>query len=103
MPAYAYATLAAGWLIWMTPFFLAKRHTEPAKELDRRARWGVVLVGIAYALLWQGKFWERSMSLGGWRFPSLSCSWPLFFPGRARAHSDASGGSMLDSALTMSW
>ena len=65
MPAYAYATLAAGWLIWVTPFFLAKRNTQPAKEVDRRARWGVVLVGIAYALLWQGKFWERSMS--AWR------------------------------------
>jgi protein-S-isoprenylcysteine O-methyltransferase Ste14 len=65
MPAYAYATLAAGWLIWMTPFFLAKRNNEPAKEVDRRARWGVVLVVIAYALLWQGKFWLRPMS--AWR------------------------------------
>jgi protein-S-isoprenylcysteine O-methyltransferase Ste14 len=71
MPAYAYATLAAGWFIWVTPFVVAKGHTEPAKELDRRARWGVVLVVIAYALLWQGKFWERSMT--PWRM-ALSVS-----------------------------
>src|SRR5712691_11598360 len=69
MPAYAYAILAAGWLIWMTPFLLAKRNTGrntgPAKELDQRARWGVLLVAIAYTLLWQNKFWERP--LAGWR------------------------------------
>ena len=65
MPAYAYAILAAGWLTWMTPFLLAKRNTQPAKEVDRRARWGVLLVGIAYVMLWQNKFWERS--LPAWR------------------------------------
>jgi protein-S-isoprenylcysteine O-methyltransferase Ste14 len=65
MPAYAYAILAAGWITWLTPFFLAKRNTQPAKDLDRRARWGVLLVAIAYSMLWQSKFWERS--LPGWR------------------------------------
>jgi protein-S-isoprenylcysteine O-methyltransferase Ste14 len=34
-------------------------------RLDRRARWGIVLQGIAYSLLWQNKFWERSPS--AWR------------------------------------
>jgi protein-S-isoprenylcysteine O-methyltransferase Ste14 len=65
MSAYAYAILAAGWLIWLAPFFLAKRSTEPAQKLDRRARWGVLLVAIAYSMLWQSKFWERSVPL--WR------------------------------------
>src|SRR5258707_10703963 len=60
MPSYAYAILAAGWLIWLTPFFLAKRNTERPKELDRRARWGILLVVVAYSILWQSKFWERS-------------------------------------------
>jgi protein-S-isoprenylcysteine O-methyltransferase Ste14 len=58
MPAYAYAIIVAGWLIWLTPFLLAKRNSGPAKKLDRRARWGILLVGIAYSLLWQSKFWE---------------------------------------------
>jgi len=59
MPAYAYAILVAGWLLWMTPFALIKRSRNPAKHIDRRARWGVVIVAIGYSLLWQGKFWLR--------------------------------------------
>ncbi len=65
MPSYAYAILAAGWLFWLTPFFLAKRSTERPKELDRRARWGILLVVVAYSMLWQSKFWERSLPV--WR------------------------------------
>src|SRR5258708_27529711 len=65
MPSYAYAILAAGWLFWLTPFFLAKRNTERPKELDRRARWGILLVVVAYSMLWQSKFWERSLPV--WR------------------------------------
>jgi hypothetical protein len=65
MPAYAYVILGAGWLIWMTPFFLAKRPTGTAQKLDRRARWGILLVAVAYSMLWQSKFWERSLPL--WR------------------------------------
>ncbi len=60
MPAYAYAILVLGWLIWLTPFLRAKQSEKPAKQVDRRARWGILLVGIAYCLLGQGRFWERS-------------------------------------------
>jgi protein-S-isoprenylcysteine O-methyltransferase Ste14 len=60
MPAYAYALLVAGWLLWLTPFFRARQSEKPAKQVDRRARWGILIVGIAYCLLWQGRFWERS-------------------------------------------
>src|SRR6266478_6598088 len=59
MPAYAYTILVVGWLLWMTPFALIKRSRNPAKHIDRRARWGVVIVAIGYSLLWQGKFWLR--------------------------------------------
>ncbi len=65
MPVYAYVILAAGWLIWVTPFFLIKRSGARAEKLDRRARWGIVLEGVAYWLLWQNRFWERSPDL--WR------------------------------------
>jgi protein-S-isoprenylcysteine O-methyltransferase Ste14 len=65
MKPSAYAILAAGWLVWMAPFVLFQRSAESAKEIDRRARWGMLLVAIAYSMLWQSKFWERS--LDGWR------------------------------------
>ena len=65
MPAYGYFILALGWIVWVTPFVRAKRAAEPARVVDRRARWGIVLVGIAYALIWQGRFWERP--LPAWR------------------------------------
>jgi protein-S-isoprenylcysteine O-methyltransferase Ste14 len=60
MPAHAYAIVGAGWLIWMMPFFLLKRHSGKPEKLDRRARWGIVLEALAYSLLWQGKFWTRT-------------------------------------------
>lgn len=69
MPPYAYAILSIGWLIWCLPFFLAKQNTQPAKEVDRRARWGILLVAVSYTILWQTKFWLRPLS--AWRL-SLS-------------------------------
>jgi protein-S-isoprenylcysteine O-methyltransferase Ste14 len=65
MPAYAYAILTVGWLIWVLPFFLAKRNSTKPEKVDRRARWGMALEGVAYSLLWQSKFWERTP--GNWR------------------------------------
>ncbi|MFI5071576.1 MAG: methyltransferase family protein, partial [Terriglobales bacterium] len=61
--------LGVGWAIWVAPFVLAPRNRGPAKAMDRRARWGILLVAIAYSMLWQSKFWERP--LPGWR---LACS-----------------------------
>jgi protein-S-isoprenylcysteine O-methyltransferase Ste14 len=61
MPAYAYAILGTGWLLWCVPFLLVKRNTGPAQKLDRRARWGIVLVAIAYSMLWQNQFWARPL------------------------------------------
>jgi protein-S-isoprenylcysteine O-methyltransferase Ste14 len=70
MPLYAYIVLLVGWLLWVTPFFLIKRGGARANTLDRRARWGVVLEAVAYSLVWQNRFWERSP--GAWRIaPSV--------------------------------
>ena len=60
--AYAYAILAAGWLIWMAQFLLAKRNHEKPK-VDRRARWGVLLVAVAYTILWQNMSWPSKWSV----------------------------------------
>ena len=65
MPNYAYVILISGWLIWVAPFLLAVRTPAPAKNVDRRARWGILLVAVAYSILWQTKFWERP--LPSWR------------------------------------
>jgi protein-S-isoprenylcysteine O-methyltransferase Ste14 len=65
MPTYAYVILAVGWLVWLLPFFLIKRTGAKAATVDRRARWGIVLEGLGYSLLWQNRFWERSPP--GWR------------------------------------
>jgi protein-S-isoprenylcysteine O-methyltransferase Ste14 len=65
MPVYTYAILACGWFTWLTPFLKARRSSEPAAQLDRRARWGIVLEGVAYSILWQNRFWERPLPV--WR------------------------------------
>jgi protein-S-isoprenylcysteine O-methyltransferase Ste14 len=65
MPAYAYAVLALGTLAWLAPFVLARRQSAPAKQIDRRARWGILVVALGYSLLWQNRFWERPVPL--WR------------------------------------
>jgi len=62
MPAYAYIILAAGWFAWMIRFIFAsfKRKTPPAAKVDRRARWGMPIIAVAFALVWQGNLWTRS-------------------------------------------
>ena len=65
MPSYAYAILLTGWLAWGAPFFLYKRSTSSPVKVDRRARWGILLEVIAYSLLWQTRFWEKSPQV--WR------------------------------------
>jgi protein-S-isoprenylcysteine O-methyltransferase Ste14 len=62
VPAYAYGLLAVGWVAWLLPFFVITRISGPAMTTDRRARWGILLQAIGYALLWQGKFWTRTPS-----------------------------------------
>lgn len=65
MPGYAYAILAAGWLVWLTPFSLAKRPSAQPAVLDHRARWGILLAALSYPILWQNRFWARP--LPAWR------------------------------------
>jgi protein-S-isoprenylcysteine O-methyltransferase Ste14 len=65
--------IAIGWLFWLFPFFRVNRQKQPAKRLDKRARWGILLVGLSYGLLWQGQFWKHPPRI--WQF-ALSA---LFF------------------------
>ena len=65
MPAYAYLIVAIGVIVWFYPFVPAHRGTTSARVVNSRSRWGVLLQFLAFTLLWQGKFWERSLPV--WR------------------------------------
>jgi protein-S-isoprenylcysteine O-methyltransferase Ste14 len=65
MPRFAYGIVAAAWIVWMLPFLLLKRSQPRAQQVDRRARWGILLVAISFAALWQYQFWQTS--LPAWR------------------------------------
>jgi protein-S-isoprenylcysteine O-methyltransferase Ste14 len=43
----------------------AKQPSGRPAKLDRRARWGMPLIAVAYTLVWQGSFWTRPP--GPWR------------------------------------
>jgi protein-S-isoprenylcysteine O-methyltransferase Ste14 len=58
--AFPYAVLILGWLLWLAPFLLLGVRSGTAKQVDRRARWGIILEAVAFSVLWQGRFWERS-------------------------------------------
>lgn len=45
----------------MIPFFLTRRG-GPAQTLDRRARWGIFIQGIGFAVVWMNSYFARSPS-----------------------------------------
>jgi protein-S-isoprenylcysteine O-methyltransferase Ste14 len=59
MPLYARVVLGVGWIIWGLPFFLLKRNSAAPQKLDRRARWGLLLHGLAFVLVWFHKTLDR--------------------------------------------
>jgi protein-S-isoprenylcysteine O-methyltransferase Ste14 len=63
MRVYVYVILIAGWIAGGSAF-LSRRRAGHARKIDKRARWGILLEGIGFALVWQGRFWERDP---GWR------------------------------------
>lgn len=65
MPPYPYLVLALGSTAWFLPLLLQKRRSGTPQKVDRRARWGILLVGAGYAIPWQCAFWVRPA--GGWR------------------------------------
>ena len=56
MRAHVFAILAVAWLAWMAPFFLVTRGPS-AQTIDRRARWGIVLEGVGFAIVWMKPLW----------------------------------------------
>jgi len=65
VPTFAFGIVAAAWILWMLPFALTRRKQARVQQVDRRARWGILLVALSFAVLWQYQFWETS--LPAWR------------------------------------
>jgi protein-S-isoprenylcysteine O-methyltransferase Ste14 len=55
-----YASIAAATILWFIPFIPAWRKRTAADQIDRRARWGMLLEFGSYALMWQRPFWTQS-------------------------------------------
>lgn len=58
MPAYVYIVLFVAWIAWFSAF-LSRKPASGGRQINKQARWGIVLQMVAFALLWQGRFWER--------------------------------------------
>jgi protein-S-isoprenylcysteine O-methyltransferase Ste14 len=76
MPAILYVLLAAAWVSWMAPFLLLRPKSVQPVRLDRRARWGMVLEGVAYWLCWASAFWKHAPE--PWR---IAAAIPVFAAG----------------------
>jgi protein-S-isoprenylcysteine O-methyltransferase Ste14 len=61
MQWWAYLLVLAGLAAWVAPFLLAKRHPELTSQIDKRARWGMLLEMFSFAVLWQSQFWMRTV------------------------------------------
>ncbi len=72
------------WILWVLPFILGKRRAPHGKPVvqARQARWGILLQGIAYALVFRfHTFWSRPIRwwliIPAFAFGIVSvvCSW----------------------------
>lgn len=63
MPGYVYFILFVSWAVWFSAF-LSRKQATGAQRIQKRARWGILLQVAAFALIWQGRFWERRP---GWK------------------------------------
>ncbi len=50
--AIAYLVLTVGSVAWLVPLVLQRRKSVRAVRVNRRARWGVLLVAVGYGLAW---------------------------------------------------
>jgi protein-S-isoprenylcysteine O-methyltransferase Ste14 len=73
MSQLARAILGIGWFLWGVPFILIrlKRNKSTPQQIDRRARWGIVLQGAAFFLVWYGRIGTQTSAGpdGVWRIP----------------------------------
>lgn len=84
MRPYIFGGLILMWILWLLPFVRGnfRRSEQKAVVKARRARFGIVLQGIAYGLVWGFQnFWTQPLRwwliIPGFLFASLAvtCAW----------------------------
>src|SRR5436190_14219699 len=65
MPLPAFVALTIAWISWIIPFFRLPKGSSP-QTLDKRARWGIVLEGIAFFIVWSHWAWAGTLPLWRW-------------------------------------
>lgn len=73
------------WIFWLLPFVLGHRrhHAEKAVVTAPAARWGMILQGVAYGIVWafENRFWTQPLSLWlilpaiGFGVLAVACAW----------------------------
>ncbi len=55
-------------------FYFGEAASELTSQIDKRARWGILLEMFSFAALWQGKFWEQTVpEVAGGLFDFVFC------------------------------
>jgi len=65
MPAYARVILGAAWIIWFARFVFARPTSRTPVQMDRRARWGLLLQAAGFFLVWWHESWNPESA--AWR------------------------------------
>src|SRR5438876_144371 len=60
-----FLVISLAWFVWAVPFFRNRGRTPKAAVVDARARWGIALEGVGFALVWMNPYWQRPASVPG--------------------------------------
>jgi protein-S-isoprenylcysteine O-methyltransferase Ste14 len=69
VPGAALAVISAAWMVWAIPFFRVSK-SGTAQTIDKRARWGMVLEGVGFFLVWSAFAWAGATP--PWRWAAAS-------------------------------
>jgi protein-S-isoprenylcysteine O-methyltransferase Ste14 len=67
--------IAGGTVLWLVPFLIAKRGAGSVTAVDRRARWGLLIQVVGYAMMLFGGFW--TVDHLSWRILAGACFFAL--------------------------
>ncbi len=67
MRPFLLALLIALWILWLLSFVVGSRRNPPQKAVVKApaARWGIILQGVSYGVVWtfDNRFWTQPLSL----------------------------------------
>jgi protein-S-isoprenylcysteine O-methyltransferase Ste14 len=65
VPAASLPVISIAWFVWAVPFFNLPKGGA-AQALDKRARWGMVLEGVGFFLVWSYFAWAATIPWWRW-------------------------------------